>query len=417
MNNIWELTKFVLQTFALMITDLQYILILGVVFVLVYRQYVKVQQYEERVFKLNRINPFMETVTALVYGIFGGFVATILFLAFGISISDAGVSYLWLAAIGLMLINPRFLCFAYAGGLVSLIALITGYPELNIATLMALVAILHLVESLLIFIDGYHHPAPMYYKHSDGRVVGGFTLQKFWPMPTIALVGMTVLTSSMDWSSIAMPDWWPIFQTGVEVPPDHTLIHVLFPLVVALGYSDFVRSELPKTKARRSAILLFGYSLILLGLSLLANSYPAFLILPVIFAPLGHELLIVWSRKREERREPVFHSEEGVMVLTVYPNSPAEAMGLEIGDVIKSINGVEIPDLPTLVDQISPWLIDPVFVVENQFHTPTERVIEYKGKVPPLGIIPTPHLKQGFYMQIKEGFLQRKFKQWRAKGK
>jgi hypothetical protein len=417
LNNIWELTKFVLQTFALMITDLQYVLLIAVVFILVYRQYVKVQQYEQRVFRLNRINPFMETVTALVYGLGGGVVATIFFIALGVSVSDAGVAYLWLAALLLMLIHPRFLCFAYAGGLVSLVSLITGYPKLNIATLMALVAILHLVEALLIFVDGHHHPSPMYYKHSDGRVVGGFTLQKFWPMPTIALVGASVLSSSMDWQSIAMPDWWPIFQSGLEVPPDYTLIHVLFPLVVALGYSDFVRSELPRTKARRSAGLLFVYSLILLGLAILANSYSGLLILPVIFAPIGHELLIYWGRKREDRREPVFHSDHGVMVLSVYPNSPAEAMGLDAGDVIKSINGAEIPDLPALINELSPWLIDPVFVVENQFRTPTERVVEYKGKVPPLGIVPTPHPKQGFYMQFKEGFLQRKFRQWRAKGK
>lgn len=417
MNNIWELAKFVLQTFALMITDLQYILLIAVVFILVYRQYAKVQQYEQRMFKLGRINPFMETVTALVYGIGGGVVATILFIALGVSVSDAGVAYLWLAALLLMLINPRFLCFAYAGGLVSLFSLITGYPQLNIATLMALVAILHLVEALLIFVDGYHHAAPMYYKHSDGRVVGGFTLQKFWPMPTIALVGATVVSSSTDFQSIAMPDWWPIFQSVVEVPVNHTFVHVLFPLVVALGYSDFVRSELPKTKARRSAGVLFLYSLILLGLAIIANRFPTLLIVPVIFAPLGHELVILWGRKREERRDPIFHCDNGVMVLAVYPDSPAEAMGLGVGDVIKSVNGMETPDLPTLVNQISPWSIDPVFVVENQFRTPAKRVIEYKGKVPPLGIIPTPHAKQGFYMQLKEGFLQSKLRQWRAKGK
>lgn len=417
MNNIWQLTKFVLQTFALMVTDLQYILILGVVFFLVYRQYVKVQQYEERMFKLKRINPFMETVTALVYGIFGGMVATIMFLALGISVSDAGIAYLWLVAMLLMLINPRFVCFAYAGGLVSLVALITGYPQLNIATLMALVAILHMVESLLIFVDGYHNPTPMYYKHSDGRVVGGFTLQKFWPMPTIALVGITVISSSVDLLSVSMPDWWPVFQSGVAVPADHSLIHVLFPLIVALGYSDFVRSELPKTKARRSALWLFIYSLVLLALAILANHYPVFLILPILFAPFGHEFLIIWARKREEGKKPVFHSEDGVMVLTVYPNSPAQAMGLKTGDVIKTINGEAVPNLPTLVEHISPWLIDPVLVVENQFQTPSTRVIEYVGKVPPLGIVPAPQGNQGYYMQFREGWIKRKIEQLRSKGK
>ena len=96
-----------------------------------------------------------------------------------------------------------------------------------------------------------------------------------------------------------MPDWWPIFRAGLEAPEGHVLMYMLFPLVVALGYSDFVQTELPKTKARRSAGMLFLYSLVLLGLALAANAYPALAILPVIFAPLGHELVILWGRWRE----------------------------------------------------------------------------------------------------------------------
>ena len=65
MNNIFELIKFVFFTFAQMITDLRYILIILVVSVLVYRQYAQVRDYERRAFNLDRLNPFMETVTEL----------------------------------------------------------------------------------------------------------------------------------------------------------------------------------------------------------------------------------------------------------------------------------------------------------------------------------------------------------------
>lgn len=417
MNHVWELIKITLQTFAMMVTDLRYILIMALVVLIVYRQYAKIRDYEQGFFSLKRIDPMMETLTALVYGIGGGFLATTLFIVLGVSISDAGVAYLWLAAILLMLIHPRFLCFAYAGSLVSLAALLTGYPQLHVATLMALVAILHLVEAALIFVNGYHNASPMFFKHKSGKVVGGFALRKFWPMPTIALVGVVMVSSGVDWQSVPMPDWWPIFQPGLSVPENHILIHVLFPLVVALGYGDFVQTELPKTKARRSAGMLFLYSLALLGLALLANRLPVLSILPVVFAPLGHELVIYWGQKREQNREPVFHGEKGVMVLAVYPSSPADKMGLTAGDVIRSINGVEIPDLSALANHISPWLIDPVLVVENQFRTPTQREISFKGKIPPLGIVPTPHPGQGAYMRFKDGFLKNLWNKWRAKRK
>ena len=157
----------------------------ALVFVLVYRQYAKIRQYEQEFFGLKRINPLMETITSLVYGIGGGIVATVFFLLLGVSMSDAGVAYLWLAAILLMLINQRFLCFAYAGGLVGLVALFTGYPQIHIPTLMALVAVLHLVESLLIFVNGYHNASPMFFKHRSGKVVGGFALGSFGPCPPL----------------------------------------------------------------------------------------------------------------------------------------------------------------------------------------------------------------------------------------
>ena len=247
MNSVWQLVKITFQTFTFMVTDLRYILVMALVFAVVYRQYAKILQYEQGFFRLKRINPLMETATSLIYGIGGGMLATMLFILLGVSIGDAGIAYLWLAALLLMLINQRFLCFAYAGSLVSLIALLTGFPQIHTATLMALVAILHLTESFLIFVNGYHNASPMFFKHKSGKVVGGFALRKFWPMPTIALVGLVIL------------GLWRICRrcpclTGGRFRRawkyrTTMLIHVLFPLIVALGYSDFVQTELPKTKA------------------------------------------------------------------------------------------------------------------------------------------------------------------------
>lgn len=417
MRQIWDLAAIAWQTFTLMFTDLRYILILTLVFGIVYRQYSKIREYEQGFFGLQRIDPLRETAAAAIYGLAGGFLATVLFIALGISVTNAGAAYLWLAALLLMLIHPRFLCFAYAGSLVSIVHLITGYPQVHIATLMALVAVLHLVEAALIFVDGHHGSSPMFFKHKSGKVVGGFALRKFWPMPTIALVGLAVAGTGMEWETVSMPDWWPIFRAGLEVPEGHIWIYMLFPLVVALGYSDFVQTELPKTKARRSAAMLMVYSLVLLGLALLANANPVLSLLPVLFAPLGHELVILWSQWREQHREPVFRGDDGVMVLSVYPGSPAEQMGLQVGDVIRSVNGVEVRDLSQLVNEISPWAVDPVFVVENQFLEPKRREVRFRGTVPPLGIIPAPHPAQAAYMRVKDGWIKRLWYRWKAKRK
>lgn len=226
-----------------------------------------------------------------------------------------------------------------------------------------------------------------------------------------------MLSSGVDIQSVPMPEWWPIFRPGLEVAENQILIHMLIPLIVALGYSDFSQTELPKTKARRSALLLSVYSLALLGLSFLANVYAYLAILPVLFAPLGHELVVYLGRRREKGNQPVFLGEDGVMVLTVYPDSPAEKMGLQVGGVIRSVNGVETTDFRDLAAQMSPWIIDPVLMVENRFQQPAKRQVSFKGKIPPLGIVPAPHPEQGAYVRFKDGFLKSLWKKWNPKRK
>jgi hypothetical protein len=414
--NIWELAKLVLRTLPLMFTDITYLLILGVVFVFVYRQYQKVQLYEKRLFGLDRINPLIDTATAVIYGLIGGLVATTLFLTLGVSLSDSGIAYLWMTALLLMLIHPRFLCFSYAGGLIGLLSLLFGFPQVNIASLMALVAILHMSEALLIAIDGYHNASPIYFKRGE-QVVGGFSLQKFWPVPFVALLGLVILESGLDLDVVTMPDWWPLFSSSSQVGEGQSMIYMLFPVVAALGYSDLATADLPQTKARRSALYLSIFSLILLGLAFLADRYPSLAIVAVLFSPFGHELVIYLGQKAERSRPPVFQTDSGVMVLAVHPGSPAEKMGLGPGDVIRSVNGITVDDLPALVQELSPWVVDPIFTVENSLQTPSSRTVSFRGKVPPLGIIPAPHPHQRFYMRFGESPVQRLWNRWRRKRK
>ena len=78
MKQIWDLAVITWQTFALMFSDLRYILILVLVFSIVYRQYAKIRDYEQGFFGLKRIDPLRETAAAAIYGLGGGLLATCL---------------------------------------------------------------------------------------------------------------------------------------------------------------------------------------------------------------------------------------------------------------------------------------------------------------------------------------------------
>jgi len=65
-------------------------------------------------------SPWRLTLSAALFGILGGFLGSCLLILIGISVNEIGGIYLLLTALGLMLIQQRFLCFAYAGGVLSL---------------------------------------------------------------------------------------------------------------------------------------------------------------------------------------------------------------------------------------------------------------------------------------------------------
>lgn len=284
--------------------------------------------------------PWHHTTMSMLFGLAGGLIGSYLMVFFGISITDAGIGYLWLVAIGLLLISPRYLCFSYSGGLISISSILFGFPKIDVPQLMALVAVLHMVESTLILVSGHLGAIPIYTRNQRGQLVGGFNLQRFWPLPIIALTIISQGSYSGAWFS--MPDWWPLVRPSAEL---ENIIYVLLPVLAALGYSDVAITNSPQEKSRQSAALLALYSVSLLGLSVVASHYRHFVILPALFAPLAHELTIVIGQNRELNGKPVYlHPSEGVMVLETIKGSVGKRFGLTSKDVILSINGMGVND-------------------------------------------------------------------------
>src|SRR5690606_1766560 len=162
---------------------------------------------------------------------------------------DAGVGYARLVAIALMMVHPRFICFAYAGGILSVTHLLFGWPGLSVPAIMALVAVLHLVESLLILLHGPTGATPVYVRRPGGGVVGVLPVRKCWPVPFIAPVAFMIGREMLADLTLPMPGWWPLIKRQAP-PPGMTYVYVLFPVVAALGYGDIAITRDPRTKAR-----------------------------------------------------------------------------------------------------------------------------------------------------------------------
>jgi len=100
-------------------------IMISVVMAIVFRQHDRQAKLEEHLFGAPFSQPIRQVLTSLAFGILGGLIASILMVSLGIALSEAmGIIYVWPVVIVLMLINPRFMCFAYGGGVVGVIVLL-----------------------------------------------------------------------------------------------------------------------------------------------------------------------------------------------------------------------------------------------------------------------------------------------------
>ena len=318
---------------------------------IIYVQYYKIGRMEKEIIGYKK-SAGLKLARSTMLGMLGGILTTVLFIYLGVVIIPTDFMYILVAAIILSFINPRYMCFAYAGGIVSLSSLIIGYPRIKISQVMSVVAVLHIVESILILLDGSKDRLPILFEARD-EIVGGFNMNRFWPIPFVVFMG-------------------------------DGLIHPVT-LMAILNYGDYSISSYPKKKTIKTSLSLFIYSVSLLYISkIIANPF-----ISPIFALLGHEYIIIRNTKIEDKRFPIFNSPgKGVKVLEIIPNSIADKLGIKTGDILLKINGIEITDKKDLEDLM---IISPGKFKIELFNIKTGLTTKrYNGKRKSLGLIIVP---------------------------
>lgn len=373
------------------VTSPLFIVVFSVISVLIILQYRRIERNARKTRGSEGCNYLLSAMASIGTGVLGGVLGSLLLVIAGVDLNQMGIFFLWIMALLFMLIHPRFICFAYAGGMLSLVVLISGTTIISVPHLMGLVAILHMVESMLILIDGSFNPLPVYIK-KNSRFRGGFQLQKFWPLPLIALCSGTI----PELSTLSMPAWWPLIA-----PPNegNALSFMFIPVMAVLGYGEITTTSTPRERIKRSSGHLFGYSFTLLVLCILASYYPMLAILAALFGPLGHELVIWLGMREENQKSPLYvNAGSGVMVLAVQPGMPAHKAGLQSQDILLTANG---ESLRRYDDLLGLWKKQPrslklSVMRDNCLMT----VVLTRDASNTPGIIPVPEDRSTFYFKI-----------------
>ncbi|MEQ8200355.1 MAG: PDZ domain-containing protein [Syntrophomonadaceae bacterium] len=364
------------------LTSPSFLFLYIILFALVAFQYRRLQTASESMLPCSKNVYLRAAAVSALLGLAGGVAGSVMLILLGVDLTGVPVGMLWLTAVLLMLIKPRFICFAYAAGLLSIISLVTGRPDIDVPQLMGLVGVLHLVESILIFISGSFCPWPVYI-NKDGRLRGGFNLQQFWPIPLVVLVAVGVIEPH---GAILAPPWWPLL--GGENSWGASQTYILLPVMAMLGYGEITTTKTPAAAVRTSSRHLLAYSAGLIGLAVLASHYSLLLPVVALYSPIGHEL-VIWLAMRAENGVPLYvPPRQGVMILDVLPGTPAYAQGLHSHDIILRAGGQSVnsyQEFLALSNQPGKTLLIQVARNREQF---SRRLKIRENR--PIGIIPVP---------------------------
>ncbi len=404
--------KLLVTSFAHSITSLFFIIVVMFAYLHIRRN----AQLEEYWLGILRNPVSTQLANVVFFGMLIGLMASLLIVLIGITIDYHAILFIWPLALVLMLFNQRYMCFSYAGGIVSLLNLITGWPKIDVSALIALIGILHFMESMLILADGHRDSLPVWVEHSRFKPVGAYLLQKMWPIPLVVLViPCTGAQLAANGGGVSMPDWWPLFR-----PQNISQVYALFPIVAVLGYGDIAITRLPDERARQTGFWLAVYSISVLILAIVSSRIYWMKYVAAISVPLFHELLVIAGKKGQMKGEPAFGVPwVGLRVLEVLPESPSEKMGIKRGDILLNVNGKNISSQEMLYEVLGEYPCVVWVDVKRKDKILTFEFTDYINGIDNLGIVFVPrNTGKYFRMEEQKGVIFRfwnKIKRYRKK--
>jgi hypothetical protein len=350
-------------------------------------------------------------ITSMLAGILAGLAGTLIITVLGITFLKLNglLTVIIVSLLLMFFINPRYVCLSYSGGILSILSLIfaallsNGFVDksnsiilfiqdkldFDVTALLIIIAIMHFTEALLMWIDGHRGAVPVFMKR-DGKLVGGFVMQRLWVLPIIFYI--LVKSTDVIGQTVPTPGWWPLFGPNMTGDALKKAVFGATPSIAMLGYNDFSISTPVKTKVRRSAFALLCYSIILLMLSLISYKIYAFKIIAALFAPLAHEFIILNERYKESTGVPIWSfAEDGVIVVDTIPKSPAEKIGILSGDKVIGINNMPVNSIEDIVKIMSNYInYIWIEVINLKGEKRTLEFSNYQTGIDELGIITVP---------------------------
>ncbi len=194
------------------------------------------------------------------------------------------------------------------------------------------------VEGWMIRKEGAHSASPILEKSSRGMNAAVYLSKRLWLLPILVLVPGDVIST--------YAPYWPQITIGQDA-----FGLVLLPVVI--GFAQKARRTLPVYfyPVVGKAVMVVGVSVVVIAL--IGIWMPIFGVISLAVGVVSR--LGVWlyfSMKERQGSYAVSPHNLGVMIAGVLPDSPADKMGLVVGECIRKVNGLSVTNERDLYEAI-----------------------------------------------------------------
>ncbi|ARD49091.1 PDZ domain-containing protein [Sporosarcina sp. P33] len=209
----------------------------------------------------------------------------------------------------------------------------------TLAITVPIIAGLFLItEGMLVRRHAARHTSPLFVQTQRGGRGTIYQSKLLWIVPVVLLVPGHMVSE--------FAPYWPQFTLGAEK-------FSFIPIPLVIGFSQLVRSTFPDELFPKmgKAIAWLGAAVAAIGIGAI---WMPVLGWAALLAGVVCRLLIsaVISASDRNKQVMLVPQSEGVFVVAVLPDSPAEKMGIVAGDLIKSVNGISIHNEDELYDAV-----------------------------------------------------------------
>ena len=376
-----ELILYTLRSVAYAIVDPSHVLILVILGIIFYMKNRRISIMQKMTVGESLNSPLELTLSQIVLGIIAGAIGSVILTSLGIVFNEnSGIELIFMISLLLLFIKKRFICFSYSGAILGFISLILGiitsatgaksYLSIDIVLLMTFIGVLHIVEAFLVMVDGNRGAVPVF-STKDGKIIGGFSLNRYWAMPVAILIAFTSQMLGATSSAVATPNWWPMINRPETLSLLAAAVITCVPLYGMIGYNAVTFTKLKRRKSLHSGMLILIYGITLSLVAQLGSFGIIGKLIVIVYAPLAHEFMLKMQRKSEDNGKFIYVSDdEGVAVLEVAPSSPSFAAGIRSGDKILEINNKKVLSE-----------VDIFHTVKDSNHNITIKIKKFSGEI------------------------------------